>query len=280
MIFFSREGEKKIWKGVVAERFAEKPLSTRIEKAVGTRPRGTDKEWSVNRQAQRKTRPGLLLSSSSFPERFSLLESMLLPAFNTVEKIFSVSDDHFPTQRLPPPLPFFLNVDSFQSFSLFVLDREKARERERFHAMNGGREGGRGTLIIITLQERRIEEFVIRFGNRVGLLLVEFSMQPFEGRVHHGGNASETAAAAMQLRVQRKIVRGRMHFCSFPPFFFFFSPPPIISILTQSSIVTDIVTNYLSSSCPRDRGAVPPPKSLIEDSEKKRERDIYIILRF
>lgn len=96
--------ERKIRKGVVAERFAEKPLSTRIEKAVGTRPRGIRSGVLIGRLKGKRD----LLSSSSFPERFSLLESMLLPAFNTVEKIFSVSDEHFRhNDFFPIPSKFF-----------------------------------------------------------------------------------------------------------------------------------------------------------------------------
>lgn len=143
--------------------------------------------------------------------------------------------------------------------------------------MNGGREGGRGTLIIITLQERRIEEFVIRFGNRVGLLLVEFSMQPFEGRVHHGGNASETAAAAMQLRVQRKIVRGRMHFCSFPPFFFFLPSPYNLdsyAIVHRDGHRDKLPILFLPT---RQRGCSSAQVSYRRLGEKERERDIYNI---
>lgn len=121
--------ERKIRKGVVAERFAEKPLSTRIEKAVGTRPRGIRSGVLIGRLKGKRD----LLSSSSFPERFSLLESMLLPAFNTVEKIFSVSDEHFRHND-------FFPLNSSQSFSppsSFVRELTATSEWKR----NGG-EGG------------------------------------------------------------------------------------------------------------------------------------------
>lgn len=120
----------------------------------------------------------------------------------------------------------------------------------------------------VTGEENRRISYSVR---KQSCLLVEFSMQPFEGRVHHGGNASETAAAAMQLRVQRKIVRGRMHFCS-PPFFSLLPPPPIIPILTQSSIVTDKLP-YLRGS-----GRFLH-ESLIEEFQK-RIKDIYIYIYF
>lgn len=205
---------------------------------------------------------------------------MLLPAFNTVEKIFSVSDDHFPTQRLsPPPLPFFLNVDSFQSFSLFVLDREKAREREisRDEWREGGRERDINHHHVTGEENRRIRNSVRKQGwPAVGRVFDAAFRGESSPRWQCVGNCCSRNAAP-GAKKNRSWPDALLFFSSF---FFFFSPPPIISILTQSSIVTDIVTNYLSSSCPRDRGAVPPPKSLIEDSEKKREREIYIILRF
>lgn len=102
-------------------------------------------------------------------------------------------------------------------------------------------------------------------------------MQPFEGRVHHGGNASETAAAAMQLRVQRKIVRGRMHFCSFPPLFFF-SPPPSYNLDSYAIVHRDGHRDKLPYL--RDSGWFLH-ESLIEEFEKRireRERDIYITI--
>lgn len=123
--------------------------------------------------------------------------------------------------------------------------------------------------MIINVAEEELSKNWYSVGKQ-SRLLVEFSMQPFEGRVHHGGNASETAAAAMQL--QRKIVRGRMHFCSFPPLFFS-PPPPIISILTQSSIATDIVP------CLRDSGRFLH-ESVIEELQKRIRGWKMYILRF
>lgn len=97
-------------------------------------------------------------------------------------------------------------------------------------------------------------------------------MQPFEGRVHHGGNASETAAAAMQLRVQRKIVRGRMHFCS-PPFFSLPSPYNLDSYA--------IVHRDGQTTLPTRQWAISPRVSYRRVPEKdKRYIYIYILLRF
>lgn len=59
-------------------------------------------------------------------------------------------------------------------------------------------------------------------------------------------------------------------------FFFFFSPPPIISILTQSSIVTDIVTNYLFLPTRQRRVFLHP--SLLSKTRRKRDRDINITI--
>ena len=93
-------------------------------------------------------------------------------------------------------------------------------------------------------------------------------MQPFEGRVHHGGNASETAAAAMQLRVQRKIVRGRMHFCS-PPFFSLPSPYNLDSYA--------IVHRDGQTTLPTRQWAISPRVSYRRVPEKDK-RYIYIYI--
>lgn len=213
---------------------------------------------------------GFRYSSRCFSPRLTRLKKYFL--FQTTTS----RHNDFPP---PPALPFFLNVDSFQSFSLFVLDREKAREREisRDEWREGGRERDINHHHVTGEENRRIRNSVRKQGwPAVGRVFDAAFRGESSPRWQCVGNCCSRNAAP-GAKKNRSWPDALLFFSSF---FFFFSPPPIISILTQSFIVTDIVTNYLSSSCPRDRGAVPPPKSLIEDSEKKRERDIYIILRF
>lgn len=215
-----------------------------------------------------KRDPGLL-SSSSFPERFSLLESMLLPAFNTVEKIFSVSDEHFDThththtQRLFPP--FFLN---FRFFPIFLLLRSRVHGDVGMKIVKMKWRGEGELTLIITLRERRIEEFRIRFGNKVAC------WSNFRCSLSRG----EFTTVAMRRKLlqpqcssgckEKSFVAG----CTSVLLHFFLSPPPIISILTQSSIVTDKLP-YLRGS-----GRFLH-ESLIEEFQK-RIKDIYIYIYF
>lgn len=122
--------------------------------------------------------------------------------------------------------------------------------------------------MIINVAEEELSKNWYSVGKQ-SRLLVEFSMQPFEGRVHHGGNASETAAAAMQL--QRKIVRGRMHFCSFPPLFFL--PSPSYNLHSYA-----IVHRDGHRTLPTRQWAIPPRVCYRRAPEKNKGK--MYVLRF